>query len=101
GMPCSPRSWPRVRTTHVDLRKGLVQACDDRRLFAFDLWPRQRELLEAVERGPRIHVWAVGRRSGKSTMAALVCLWDCLLRPELDAMVRPGETRFAVSVATN
>src|SRR5262249_45750440 len=30
-----------------------------------------------------------------------VCLWDALLRPELDAMVRRGETRFAVGVATN
>ena len=85
----------------ADLRRGLVAACDDPRLFGFELWPRQRELLEAVEVGPRIHVWAVGRRSGKSTLAALTCLWDCLLRPECDAMVRPGETRFSVAVATN
>ena len=82
----------------ADLRRGLVAACDDPRLFGFELWPRQRELLEAVEVGPRIHVWAVGRRSGKSTLAALTCLWDCLLRPECDAMVRPGETRFSVAV---
>jgi hypothetical protein len=34
-------------------------------------------------------------------MAALICLWDCLLRPELDEFVRPGETRYAVPVATN
>jgi hypothetical protein len=34
-------------------------------------------------------------------MAALVGLWDCLLRPELDGMVRPGERRYAVAVATN
>src|SRR6202035_4376854 len=35
------------------------------------------------------------------TLAALCCLWDALLRPELDALVRPGETRFAVAIATN
>jgi phage terminase large subunit-like protein len=80
---------------------GLLEACDDPRLFNFELWPKQREMLRAVERAFRIHVWAVGRRSGKTTIAALVCLWDALLRPELDAMVRPGERRFAVAVAVN
>jgi hypothetical protein len=34
-------------------------------------------------------------------MAALACLWDALLRPELEELVRPGETRYAVAVATN
>lgn len=83
------------------LRAGLVAACDDARLFALRVWPKQRELLAAVEAGPRIHAWALGRRSGKTTMAAVVGLWDCLLRPELAAMVRPGEARYAVAVATN
>jgi len=31
----------------------------------------------------------------------LACLWDCTLRPELEARTRPGETRYAVAVATN
>src|SRR5918911_2766457 len=83
------------------LRSGLLAACDDRRLFGFDPWPRQRELLAALEGGPRLHVWALGRRSGKTTMAALACLWDCMLRPELEPHTRPGETRYAVAVATN
>jgi hypothetical protein len=65
-------------------------------LLAFELWPRQRDLLEAIEAGPRMHVLALGRRSGKSTMAALVALHFCLFRPDLDAMVRPGELRYAV-----
>jgi hypothetical protein len=85
----------------AERRVGLLQACDDPQLFAFELWPLQRALLEAVEAGPRIHAWALGRRSGKSLLASVVCLWDCTLRPELDAMVRPGETRFAVAMATN
>jgi hypothetical protein len=85
----------------AELRSGLVAACDDRRLFGLELWPCQRTLLEQVERGPRLHVWAMGRRSGKSTLAAVVGLHDALLRPELDTMVRPGETRFSVAVATN
>lgn len=82
-------------------RVGLLSACDDGALLRFPLWPRQRRLLRSVEKGPRLHVWALGRRSGKTTLAALVGLWDCLLRPELDALVRPGERRYAVAVATN
>lgn len=91
-MPPSVTELPRV---------GLVAACDDPALFGFPLWPRQRDLLAAVEAGPRLHVWALGRRSGKTTLAALVGLSDCLLRPDLDGLVRPGERRHAVAVATN
>jgi hypothetical protein len=80
---------------------GLLDAADDDRLFGFDLWPRQRDLVAAVERGPRLHVWALGRRSGKTTIAALVMLWDALLRQELNDRVRPGERRYSVGVATN
>ncbi len=80
---------------------GLLEACDDRALFGLELWPRQRDLLAAVEAGPRLHVWALGRRSGKTTMAAVVALWDALLRPDLQVRVRPGETRHAVAVATS
>jgi hypothetical protein len=80
---------------------GLLDACDDPALFAFPLWPRQSDLLATVERGPRLHLWALGRRSGKTTLAALVGLWDCMFRPDLDALVRPGERRHAVAVATN
>jgi hypothetical protein len=82
-------------------RVGLLEACHDRDLFAVELYPAQRALLEAVDRGPRIHVWSLGRRSGKTTLAAIVALWDCLLRPELAGFVRPGERRHAVAIATN
>jgi hypothetical protein len=82
-------------------RVALVQACDDPDLLGFPLWPRQRDLLAEVEAGPRLQVWALGRRSGKTTMAALVALHACLFRPDLDALVRPGERRYAVAVATN
>ncbi len=82
-------------------RKGIVAACDDPQLLNFPLWPKQRELLTAIEAGPRLHVLALGRRSGKTTMAALVALHDCLFRPHLAAYVRPGEKRYSVSVATS
>ena len=65
------------------------------------LFPAQVELLRDVEQTARIILWCLGRRAGKTTMAALVALWSCLLRPDLDALVRPGERRYAVCVATS
>lgn len=82
-------------------RVGLVQACDDPKLLGFPLWSRQREILTVVERGARVHVWALGRRSGKTTMLALLGLWDACLRPGLQERVRPGERRHVVAIATN
>jgi len=97
-------TWTPTFTTSVPVPEephGLLEAADDERLLGFPLWPKQRELLAAVEAGPRLHCWALGRRSGKTTLSALVALWDCLLRPELAGLVRPGERRYAVAVATN
>jgi phage terminase large subunit-like protein len=89
--------------SEVDARSvSIVQACDDPRLFGFPLWEMQRQLLEFVgERVVRIHVWAMGRRASKSTMAAIVMLHQCLLAPGLDGLVRPGERRYSAAVATN
>lgn len=80
---------------------GLLDACDDPAIFGVPLTPDQRVRLEAVERGPRMHVWAVGRRGLKTTTDAYVGLWSCLLRPELRAKLRPGERGYAVAIATN
>ncbi|MDP9188888.1 MAG: hypothetical protein M3O25_06530 [Actinomycetota bacterium] len=42
---------------------GLLAACEDPELFGIDPWPRQRELLASIEKGPRLQVLALGRRS--------------------------------------
>lgn len=66
----------------------LLEACDHPDLFNFPLWEGQRQLLHAYEealgRGDWMGVWCIGRRSGKSTLAALIALWSCLMRPDLD-----------------
>lgn len=82
---------------------GLVEAALDPRLFGVDLSPRQRELLEAVEADPGnlLHVWALGRRSGKTLLGAIIALHYCLLRPDLAEHVRRREKRYSVAVATN
>ena len=84
-------------------RVGLVDAVLDKDLLGatVESWPRQREILAGIEAGPRMHVLCLGRRSGKTMMAAAVALWDACLRPELATTQRAGEYRHAVCVATN
>ncbi len=80
----------------------LLAACDDAALLGFDLWPRQRRAVGGG--GGRAAGARCGRSvvvPGKSTMAALLALHSCLFRPDFDAMVRDGELRYAVAVATN
>ena len=79
---------------------SLAQACADRRLFGIELHPEQRRLLESLEDTPNA-IWACGRRGGKTLLSSVVCLHNLLFRPDLDALVRPGETRYAIIVATN
>lgn len=90
-----------MKLAETELRAGLVEACDDPDLFGVELTPRQRELLAAVEAGSLLHVWALGRRSGKTLLSCLIGLWSCLLRPELREHVRRRERLYAVAVATN
>lgn len=88
----------------MTLHAGLVAACEDEQLLGVlgvPLTPDQRLRLASVEAGPRTHVWAVGRRGLKTTTAALVGLWCCLLRPELLTYLRPGERGYCVGIATN
>ena len=89
-----------MSTTAPPPSASLVAACDDPKLLGFDLWPVQRRLLEAVEQH-RVNVWALGRRSGKTTTAAIVGVHSCCLRPELRTHLRAGERGYAVAVATN
>jgi hypothetical protein len=79
---------------------GLLAACADRRLLNFRVHPRQGLMLHAIaEHG--LVVAAAGRRFGKSKAAAAGALWNLLLQPDLDALVGPGENRYAVSVANS
>jgi terminase large subunit-like protein len=78
---------------------SVLAACGDPQLLAFPLWPRQRDLLADLETGPTLQVWALGRRSGKTTIGAAAGVCNALFRPDLDALVRPGERRYVVSIA--
>ncbi len=79
----------------------LLEACDDPRIFGVELTPKQRSIMATIEEGSLLHVLALGRRSGKTLIGALLALWTCTLRPELRQHVRRRERIYAVSVATN
>jgi hypothetical protein len=78
----------------------LLAACDDRQLLNFAPHPKQRELLETIERS-QTTIACCGRRFGKTLAVAAAALQNLLLVPELDELVGRGENRFAVSVANN
>ena len=79
---------------------GLLEACDAPELFGLKLFPKQRELLAAVESGVREHVWAIGRGGSKLTLAAVILAHSALFRDDLDQRVQKGETRYCANVAT-
>lgn len=79
---------------------GLLDAVSDERLLAFRPHPAQALLLLRIEECQLV-VAAAGRRFGKTRAAAAGALWNLLLQPELDALVSPGESRYAVSIANS
>jgi hypothetical protein len=84
----------------ADERGPIIQACDDERLLGLKLWPKQRELLGTVDKGPILHVWCIGRDSGKSTAMAAAGVVDCLVKDkQLRKYLRPNEKRFVMAVA--
>ena len=82
-------------------RVSLLQAAEDPRLLgAVKLWPVQRELLAAQDDPSKwLFVYRIGRRGGKGRVCALTLAHNVLLSPHLDAMVLPGERRYAVAIA--
>ncbi len=79
-------------------RFSLIAVCEQE--FGFVPHPKQRELLERLERQPNA-IWACGRRGGKSKCSAAVGLYDLLFRPDLDALIEEGGERISVVVATS
>jgi len=81
---------------------GLVEALDDPDFFgsAIELSERQREPLVAVDGGVRFLQLAWGRRAGKDVVQAIVGLWHCLPRPELDALAGAHGVRRVLAFAT-
>jgi hypothetical protein len=80
---------------------SLVEAVAKPSIMGIDLTPRQMELLQQVELGFLLHIWALGRRSGKTLLAVLIALYFATMRPDMARYVRRREKRYCVAVATN
>lgn len=79
----------------------LAKAIEDPRLLGGRVeWrPKQRELLASLDGPETLHVWCLGRQSGKSSMAAVAGLWNAALRPDLDEVMPAGEWRTILVVS--
>jgi hypothetical protein len=73
----------------------------DPNLLALQLWDKQKEILEEFWSGDfSVGVWALGRRSGKTLMAAVVATYAaCMLADAYKSFLRSGEKFYIVSVA--
>lgn len=91
-----PRRAPVILTRSV----GLRAACKDPALIPLQPHDGQDEFLGLIEEN-RMTFGACGRRWGKSRMVAAAGLHNLLLCPEADALVSPGETRFALIVSNS
>ena len=80
---------------------SISQFAKDRLLLNLQLWPRQNEILQEFWSGNySLAVWALGRRSGKTLMAAVAATYAaCMLADEYKQRLRPGERFYIVSVA--
>jgi Terminase large subunit, T4likevirus-type, N-terminal len=71
------------------------------KLFGVEPYPRQAQILEQIDSGTyREVVLALGRRSGKNLLGAIVALHDALFR-DLRRYLRTNEKRYIVAVAAN
>jgi hypothetical protein len=83
---------------------GLCEALDSKALLGAELTlsRRQREPCEAIDDGARLIALEWGRRSFKSgVLGGCVGLWHCLPRPEFDGLLRRGQARRVIALATN
>jgi len=80
---------------------SISQFSSDQGLLNTPLWPKQQKILEEFWQGNySLAVWALGRRSGKTLMAAVTATYAAtMLADEYKRHLRPGERFYIVSVA--
>jgi hypothetical protein len=68
-----------------------------------ELWPRQQRILNNLFENKTSHaIWAMGRRSGKTFMAAVAAVYLCFVQDEhYKRRVRKGEKWYVITVAND
>lgn len=79
----------------------ISQFASDINLLNTPLWKKQEEILEDFwSQDYSIAIWALGRRSGKTLMAAVTATYAaCMLADSYKAFLRSGEKFYIISVA--
>lgn len=67
------------------------------------LWPRQEQILNGLFEDKTSHaIWAMGRRSGKTFMAAVAATYMCFVQADyFTRKVRKGEKWYIITVAND
>jgi hypothetical protein len=80
---------------------SISQFASDVNLLNTPLWKKQEEILEDFwSEDYSIAVWALGRRSGKTLMAAVTATYAaCMLADSYKAFLRSGGKFYIVSIA--
>jgi hypothetical protein len=79
--------------------------CSDfaKHVLKLDLWPEQKRILDGYFGGNKTHaVWALGRRCGKTLMAAVAGLYACfVLEDQYRRRVRKTEKWYILTIAND
>tara|TARA_E500000178_G_C16981367_1_gene735969 strand:+ start:229 stop:1593 length:1365 start_codon:yes stop_codon:yes gene_type:complete len=80
-------------------------SCSDfaKHALKLELYPKQAEVLDSFFSGGYTQAtWALGRRSGKTLMAAVACVYICfVLEDKFKKRVRKGEKWYVLTVANS
>jgi phage terminase large subunit-like protein len=90
-----------MANTAAQLPISISRFASDVNLLNTPLWKKQSEILEEFwSEEYSIAIWALGRRSGKTLMAAVTATYAaCMLADAYKAFLRPGERFYIISVA--
>jgi hypothetical protein len=82
-------------TPRVVRPKGLVAAARDKRLLGASIEWRETQLalLARLEGPEAMHLWRIGRQSGKTSLAACASVHNAAMRPDLDSMIPHSRSR--------
>ena len=74
-----------------------------RHALGLELWPKQEEILNDLFEGKINHaVWCLGRRSGKSTMAAVAAIYMAFCQEDFfKRRIRKGENYYVCTIAND
>lgn len=77
----------------------LGQAARDPSLLGSSIrwWPKQLGLLDTLDDPTvQLHVWALGRQAGKTSIAAAFSIHNAAMRPDLDQILPAGRIRYVL-----